>query len=107
MPAVNGCENNGFEGRIRLKRFSPPVIRNVLFWEYEEPYRIGRARIMHIPGFTRGRIRGTWDDRTAKDFDDHEQIQKHLLDGLQGRARGYFAGKDGRINEIPGDELTR
>ena len=104
MPAVAGRENSGFQGKVRLKRLAPPVLRSVLFWEYQEPYRIGSARIWHMPGFRTGWIRGQWDELTAKDSDDHEMIQRHLLDAMQGRARGYFAGKNGMINEIGGPE---
>lgn len=105
MPAMSGRKNSGFKGKLTLKRFSPPVIRNVLFWEYEDPYRLGKARILHIPGFRTGWVRGYWDDMTAKDFDDHEQIQRHLLDAMQGRVRGYFAGENGRLDQISGKEL--
>jgi hypothetical protein len=99
MPLLKGCRDSGFKGTVRLRRFlTPPYIRGVLMWEYTEPYRTGTARIIHIPGIRTSWLRGRWDDMTAKDYDDHERIQRHLLGALQGRVRGYFAGRDGRLD---------
>lgn len=108
MPALKGRKHSGFTGTVRLRRFlTPPLCRNVLMWEYMEPYRLGRARIIHIPGIKTSWLRGQWDDMTAKDFDDHERIQRHLLDAMQARVRGYFVGEDGRIDPITDESLTR
>ena len=101
MPLLKGRRDSGFTGTVRLRRFlSPPLQRGVLMWEYTEPYRLGRATIWHVPGIKRSRVRGRWDDMTAKDYDDHERIQAHLLDAMQARVRGYFIGADGQIDPI-------
>lgn len=104
MPLVAGRKDSGFQGKLRLKRLSPPLLRNVMFWEYEQPYRLGSARILHIPGLRTGWIRGRWDDRSVKDPDNHLLIQQHLLDAMQGRVRGYFAGENGNIHPVGGDQ---
>lgn len=108
MPILEGRKHSGFAGTVRLRRWlSPPLQRNVLLWEYTEPYRLGTARIWHIPGIKTSRMRGRWDDMTAKDYDDHEHIQRHLLDAMQARVRGYFIGEDGRIDPISEKDLAR
>ena len=85
MPAVDGRKNSGFKGKLTLKRFSPPVFR-ITLWEYEEPYRLGRSWVFHIPGLRSGWLRGCWDDSTAKDSeDDHEAIMRHLMEAIDGR----------------------
>ena len=108
MPVLKGRKDSGFKGTVRLRRFTtPPLVRNVFMWEYLEPYRVGAAWIIHIPGIKRSWLRGRWDDRTAKDYDDHLLIQQHLLDALQARIRGYFVGEGGRIDPISDQELAR
>ena len=106
MPMLKGRSRSRFAGTVALRRLSPPLQRKVLIWEYEEPYRLGRARIWHVPGFRRSWMRGRWDDRSAKDYDDHDAIQAHLLSAMQGRARGYFIGEDGQIDPIGDGKLT-
>ena len=109
MPAVSGRKNDGFTGKIKLKRLSPPVLRHVPFWEYEEPYRLGKATIFHVPGFRSGWILGWWDERTAKDMDDHELIEQHLLEGMQamqGKLRGYFVDRGGQVCPLRDDQLV-
>lgn len=106
MPLLKSGKDSSFRGTVQLRRFlTPPLVRNVVMWEYMHPYRIGSARILHIPGIKRSWLRGQWDDRTAKDYDAHELIQRHLLEAVQGRVRGYFAGEDGRIDPIAGNDL--
>lgn len=108
MPSLKGRKDSGFSGTVRLRRFlSPPLQRKVLCWEYVEPYRIGTGRIIHVPGFKRSWLRGRWDDLSAKDFDDHERIQRHLLDAMQARVRGYFIGEDGAIDPIGEKTLVK
>jgi len=108
MPALKGRKDSGFKGTVRLRRFlTPPLQRQVLMWEYIEPYRIGTASICHIPGIKRSWLRGRWDDMTAKDYDDHERIQRHLLDAMQARVRGYFVGEGGIIDPIGEESLVR
>lgn len=107
MPALRGRKDSGFSGTVRLRRFlTPPLQRKILMWEYMEPYRIGSARIWHIPGIKRSWMRGHWDDMTAKDFDDHARIQQHLLNAMQARVRGYFIGENGRIDPITDENLV-
>lgn len=108
MPKMKDRTDSSFTGIVRLRRFTaPPLIRGTLMWEYEEPFRLGRATIWHIPGVQRSWLRGRWDAKTAKDYDDHDQIQRHLLDAMQARARGYFIGKDGVIDPIGDSSLVR
>lgn len=107
MPVLKGRPGSGFKGTVRLRRFlSPPLQRRVAMWEYTEPFRLGTARIVHIPGVKRSWLRGRWDELTAKDYDDHELIQQHLLGAMQGRVRGYFIGEGGRIDPA-GKELVQ
>lgn len=107
MPSLRGgADGARFKGSVRLRRFSSPLVqRDVPVWEYCEPYRYGTGTIWHFPGISRSRLSGCWDNATAKDPDDHELIQQHLLTVMQGRARGYYAGKDGRIDPAGGSEL--
>lgn len=108
MPVLQGRKDSGFKGTVKLRRFlTPPLVRNVFMWEYLEPYRSGTAWIIHIPGVKRSWLRGRWDIATAKDFDDHERIQRHLLDALQARVRGYFIGQDGKIDPVDDRQLIR
>lgn len=107
MPVLKGRKHGGFKGTVRLRRFTtPPLVRDVFMWEYMEPFRSGTARIIHIPGIKRSWLRGRWDESTVKDYDDHERIQRHLLDALQARIRGYFVGAGGRIDPISDQEPT-
>lgn len=108
MPTLKGRKDSGFKGTVRLRRWlTPPLQRHVLMWEYVEPYRLGTATIRHIPGIRCSWLRGQWDDMTAKDYDDHELIQRHLLDAMQGRVRGYFLGEDGQIDPIGEKGIVR
>lgn len=108
MPALKGRKGSGFAGTVRLRRFSsPPLQRRVLMWEYCEPYRLGTARIWHVPGIRRSWLRGRWDDMTAKDYDDHDRIQRHLLGAMQARVRGYFIGEGGQIDPTGEQGLAR
>src|SRR5581483_1676596 len=108
MPMLKGRKHSRFTGNVALRRWgTPPLQRKVLIWEYAEPYRLGRAVIWHVPGIRRSWMRGRWDDRSAKDYDDHEAIQRHLLNAMQGRARGYFIGEDGQIDPIGEQGLVR
>lgn len=108
MPILKGRRDSGFTGTVQLRRFTAPVLqRHVLMWEYMEPYRTGTARIWHVPGIRRSRISGRWDEGTAKDYDDHELIQQHLLGALQARVRGYFIGENGRIDPAASPEPAR